>query len=58
MVDERDELILSLSEKLRICSRLLTAAAERAGWDSTVVQELMEELRASIKADDRAEGNN
>lgn len=38
MPDPRDEIILSLSEKLYVCSRLLTLAAERLKWDSVEVQ--------------------
>lgn len=46
--DPKDELILSLCEKLYICSRLLTRAAERLGWDREEVQDLMSQLRASV----------
>lgn len=44
----KDALILSLCEKLYICSRLLTRAAERLDWDSEEVQRLVFELRVSI----------
>jgi len=47
-MDIRDILILSLSEKLFICSRLLTAAANRLSWDSDEVQNLVDKLRQSI----------
>ena len=46
--DPRDELILSLSQKLFICSRLLTCAAMRLGWDSAEVRELVERLKAEL----------
>lgn len=41
-------LILSMANRIYICSRLLSAAAERMKWDSDVVQELIEELRESV----------
>ena len=47
-MDERDAVILSLAEKLFICSRLLTCAAERLRWDSAAVQELMRRMEESI----------
>ena len=50
-MDQRDELILLLARRIYICSRLLTAAAERLGWDSAAVQELMEQLRESTRGD-------
>lgn len=46
--DPRDHLIISLCEKLYICSRLLTAAAERLKWDSPRVQELVKRLEESM----------
>ena len=39
--DPRDALVLALAERLYICSRLLTCAAERLGWDSATVAELL-----------------
>ena len=52
MTDDRDKkLIQSLSERLYICSRLLTAAAERLGWDDETVQALMQQLQESIERD-------
>ena len=51
MVDQRDELILLLAGRIYICSWLLTAAAERLGWDTTAVQELMGQLRESTRGD-------
>lgn len=48
--DPRDALILSLCEKLYICSRLLTRASERLGWDTVEVKGLVAELRESIHA--------
>lgn len=38
-----DELIKSLADRLYICSRLLTCAAERLGWESERIQELIAE---------------
>ena len=52
--ESNEGLILSLAEKLYICSRLLTAAAQRQKWDTAEVQTLMEELRASIKENCRS----
>lgn len=43
-------LIASLCERLYICSRLLTCAAERLEWDNTVVQELVGKLKAELEA--------
>lgn len=54
--DLRDALILTLSEKLYICSCLLSRAAERLKWDNDRVQELVERLNASIKEDCRKYG--
>lgn len=51
---EKDELILVLCERLYICSRLLTRAAERLGWDRVEIQGLMWELRKSIGRADNA----
>lgn len=45
---EAQDMLKGMANKLYICSRLLTAAAERCGWDSREVQELVEALRASI----------
>lgn len=44
MDDPKDQLIYWLAQRLYICSRLLTRAAERLGWDSTEVQQLVKEL--------------
>lgn len=49
MIDKRDAMILALCEHLHICSRLLTCAAERLGWDRDEVQELVRQLRVSIE---------
>lgn len=46
--DDGHVLVLALSERLYICSRLLTRAAERLGWDSAAVQELVQQLRDSL----------
>lgn len=46
--DGKDALILQLSERLWICSRLLTCAAERLGWDDEQVKELVAKLRSEI----------
>lgn len=46
--DPRDQLILSLAEKLYICSRLLTTAAERLSWDMNRVQDLVRRLEEAI----------
>lgn len=48
MNDPRDALILSLCDKLYICSRLLTRAAERLGWDTPQVEELVQQLRDTL----------
>ena len=53
-MDPRDTIILSLADKLHICSRLLTAAAERLEWDSEVVQELMSRLDESVEGSQHA----
>lgn len=47
-MDSCAAIILSLADKLYICSRLLTAAAEKQNWDSVVVQELIHKLKESI----------
>jgi hypothetical protein len=47
MTGDRD-LILSLAERLYICSRLLTCAAERLGLDAEEVLALVEQLRQSL----------
>ena len=44
-------LILSLAEKLAVVSRLLTAAADRCGWDSERVRELVGELERQATED-------
>ncbi len=48
----KDATILMLAERIFICSRLLTAAAERLHWDSDVVQGLMQELRDTLPVKD------
>ncbi len=48
MDEDSRRLILSLADRLYICSRLLTAAAERLEWDSVTVQRLMTALNESI----------
>lgn len=45
----KDQLILALAERLYICSRLLTAAAERSEWDSPEVRDLVDQLRQSVR---------
>lgn len=47
--DAKDRTILMLAERLYICSRLLTRAAERLGWDEPAVQELVGELQAATR---------
>lgn len=47
--EAKDATILMLAERLYICSRLLTRAAERLGWDDEAVQQLVEELRDSVR---------
>lgn len=54
MNDPRDAVILMLSERLYICSRLLTCAAERLSWDSAEVQDLVRQLRDTMKGDGHA----
>lgn len=49
MDDPHNKLILALSERLYICSRLLTRAAERLDWDDERVRELIRSLDASVK---------
>lgn len=44
MTDPRDALILLLAERVYICSRLLTRAAERLGWDADEVRELVRKI--------------
>lgn len=46
---DRDRLILQLAERLWICSRLLTRAAERLGWETAEVQELVERMMEICK---------
>ena len=48
-MDPRDVVIASLADRLYICSRLLTAAAERLKWDNQVVRDLMSRLNKSIE---------
>ena len=50
--DPRDELILSLCQKLWVCSRLLTRAAERLGWDSEGVQSLVRQVTINVEEPD------
>ena len=47
-MDPRDAIILSLAERLYICSRLLTAAAEKLSWGNTRVQELIQRLKETV----------
>ena len=42
------QIILSLAERLWICSRLLTCAAMRLGWDEDEVRELIARLRDQV----------
>lgn len=49
MTDPKDTMILSLCEKLYICSRTLTCVAEKLGWDHLKVQYLMNELEKEIE---------
>lgn len=51
--DPKDALILSLCEKLYICSRLLTRAAERLSWDTIEVQSLVVQLKNNIEEESR-----
>lgn len=53
-MNPKDKMILSLCEKLYICSRLLTRAAEKLGWDRTEVQSLVTELRKQLQESSRA----
>lgn len=46
-----DKLILALAERLLICSKLLTRAAERLGWDRAEVQELVQQLRDTLRGE-------
>lgn len=50
-IDPRNALIMSLADKLYICSRLLTAASEKLGWDNAVVQDLIHKLKQSVEED-------
>lgn len=50
-MDVRDELILVLAERVYICSRLLTCAAERLKWDEPTVQDLVQQLRNTITSE-------
>ena len=45
------EVILMLADRLWVCSKLLTAAAERLGWDAVEVRELVGELRRQLRAE-------
>ena len=47
---DHHDIILSLAERLYICSRLLTAAAEKLGWDNIQVQELIQQLKEQVNA--------
>lgn len=49
--DQKDACILMLAEKLYICSRLLTCAAERLKWDNERVQELVTSLKVAVNGD-------
>ncbi len=51
MDEKTRRLILSLADRLYICSRLLTAAAERLSWDSDGVRELVALLQKSVRRD-------
>lgn len=44
VTDERDAIIFLLCERVYCCSQLLTRAAERLGWNSAEVQELVQQL--------------
>ena len=48
---DKDTTILMLAERLYICSRLLTCAAERLGWNSVVVQGYMKQLEIATRGD-------
>lgn len=52
--DPRDKIILSLCEKLYICSRMLTCAAEKLSWDNTAVQELVQQLKDKVREEAHA----
>lgn len=45
---DKDALILSLAEKLYVCSRLLTCAAMRLQWDEDDVRHLVAQLRDEV----------
>jgi hypothetical protein len=50
MSDSKDRVIMALAEKLAICSRLLTLAAERQGWDRPEAFDLFDRLDAAVTA--------
>lgn len=47
----KDATILMLAERLYICSRLLTCAAERLRWDDATVRDLMQRLNEQVKTE-------
>lgn len=47
----KDATILMLAERLYICSRLLTCAAERLGWDDAAVRDLVRQLEDQVKSE-------
>lgn len=49
--DPRDRIIESLARRVFLQSELLTAAAQRLGWDSDIVQSLITQLRESTRSD-------
>lgn len=51
MNGDKDALILVLAERVYICSRLLTCAAERLGWDQDAVCELVGQLIEVTRAE-------
>lgn len=48
-MDDKDKLIWLLAQRIYICSALLGAAAERLRWNSTKVQELLQQLEQTTQ---------
>ena len=55
-MDQRDKTILMLADRVYGCSRLLTAAAERLGWDNVRVREIVELIQETTRRDVRDAG--
>lgn len=47
-IEHSKKIILALADKLYVCSRLLTCAAERLSWDAERVQVLVKQLTESV----------